>query len=256
MPSEILQFLISTGLIAIYFVLLWLVTRFYKPQSLEIKFAAPWKDAALAIGYVVGLFLVIGVVFFFLEGVAGVPIGTSRQFDIKRALSQWGVYATISFIPISLLIKTRKQSFETVGVTRKNMRLSLGMGLIISLLFLSFSTTPERLMDRLSAYNTLYAFIYYLSVGLGEELMFRGFLQLRCSIWLGEIKGLILASTIMALAHIPQRIFAVGLDPLQALASAASLIPFSLLMGFFMVRTRNILGPAILHTIAAWTSVL
>ena len=201
-------------------------------------------------------FSVIGVVFFILEEVAGVPIGTSGQFDIKRALSQWGVYAAISFIPISVLIKIRKQSFETVGLTRKNMRLSLGMGLILSLLFVFFSTTPERLMDRLFAYNSLYAFIYYLAVGLGEELMFRGFLQLRCSIWLGQIKGLILASTIMALIHIPQRVFAVGLDPLQALVSAVSLIPFSLLMGFFMLRTRNILGPSILHTIANWISVL
>ena len=86
MPSEILQFLISTVLIAIYFVLLWLVTRFYKPQSLEIEFAAPWKDAALSIGYVIGLFLVIGVVFFFLEGVAGVPIGISRARALSRRL--------------------------------------------------------------------------------------------------------------------------------------------------------------------------
>ena len=127
MLPEILQFLISTVLIAIYFVLIWLVTRFYKPKSLEVNFATPWKEASLAIGYVVGLFLVMGVVFFFLEDVAGVPVGTSRQFDIKRALSQWGVYATISLIPISLLIKIRKQSFETVGFTKKNMRLSLGM---------------------------------------------------------------------------------------------------------------------------------
>lgn len=121
---------------------------------------------------------------------------------------------------------------------------------------MSFSTTPERLIDRLFAYNTIYAFTYSLVVGLGEELMFRGLLQLRCSIWLGQIKGLILASTIMALMNIPGRIFAVGLDPLQALVSAASLIPFSLLMGYFMLRTRNILGSSILHTIANWISVL
>ena len=254
MPFEILQYLIFFPVV--YFVLIWLVTHFYKATSLEIRFTAPWKEAALATGYVVGLFVIIGVVFFFLEQNAGVPIGTSTEFDLRRALSQWGIYTIISIIPISVIIKAKKQSFETVGVNRKNTRLSLGIGLLLSLLPVSVSTTPERFLDRLFTYNTFYAFIYYLAVGLGEELMFRGFLQLRCSIWLGEIKGLILASTIMALAHLPQRIFAVGLGPLQALLSAMSLIPFSLLMGFFMLRTRNILGPAILHTITDWVSVL
>ena len=40
MPSAMLQFLISMGITAVFFVLTWFVTRFYKPESLEIKFAA------------------------------------------------------------------------------------------------------------------------------------------------------------------------------------------------------------------------
>lgn len=254
MHSEILQFSISMVITGFGFVLIWLVTKFYKAQSLEIRFATPRKEAMLAIGYVVGLFLIIGIVFFFLEQYAGAPIGTSRQFDLRRALSQWGVYATISIVPISIIIKIRKQSFEAVGVTMKNTILSLGIGLALSLLVISFNIS-EQFLGRLFAYSTLYAFINYLAVGLGEELMFRGFLQLRCSIWLGEIRGWILASAIMALIHLPQRIFAVGLDPLQALISAMSLMPFSLLMGFFMIRTQNILGPAVLHTIVNWINV-
>jgi len=256
MPSEILQFLLATIYTVGFFFLIWLITKFRKPEGLEIKFATPRKEAALATGYVVGLFLTLAVAVFFLAQSAGGSLGTPTQFDLQRALRQWAVYAIISFIPVSIIIKTRKQSFETVGVTGKNARLSVGIGLILSLLIVALSTTPERFLDRFFSNNTLHAFIYYLAVGFGEELMFRGFLQIRCSTWLGETKGLILASTIMALAHIPQRIFAIGLDPLQALGSALSLIPFSLLMGFFMLRTQNISGPAVLHTITDWVSVL
>jgi len=256
MSSEIEQFLMSIVFTAVFFFLIWLITKFHKPKSLEIKFATPWKEAALATGYVIGLFLILAMVFFFMVQSAGDPLGTPTQFDLQRALRQWGVYAVMSIIPISVIIKARKQRFETVGVTRKNLRLSVGIGLALSLLHVVLSTSPERFLDRFFSSNTLYAFIYYLAVGFGEELMFRGFLQLRCSMWLGEIRGLILASAIMALAHLPQRIFAVGLDPLQALVSALSLLPFSLLMGFFMLRTRNILGPTTLHTIANWVSVL
>jgi len=257
MSSEILWFSMSIAFTAVSVLVIWLLTKFRKPRGLEIKFDKPWLEGALAVGYVVGLFLILATVFFFLTQSAGGPLGgTSTQFDLRRALSQWGVYATISIIPILVIVKRRKQSFETVGVTRKNMRLSLGLGLLLSVSIIALSTTPERLLSRGVSWNSLYALIYYLAVGLGEELMFRGFLQLRCSNWLGEIRGFILASTIMALVHIPQRIFAVGLDPLEALVSALSLMPVSFLLGFLMLRTRNIAGPAALHTVANWISVL
>jgi len=256
MPYEILQFCMTVVYTASFLLLIWLITKFRKPKSLEIKFATPWKDAVLAIGYIVGVFLIFAVVFSYMVQSAGGPLGTPTQFDLRRALSQWTVYAIISIIPIFVIIKTKKQSFETVGVTKKNAGLSVGIGLLLSLLIVVLSTTPERFLDRFFSSNTLNAFIYFLAVGFGEELMFRGFLQLRCSIWLGEIRGLVLASAIMALIHIPQRIFAVGLDPLQALVSTVLLMPISLLFGFFMLRARNILGPTVLHTIVDWVSVL
>ena len=255
MAQEILQFLMQIVFTAAFFLLIWVITRFHKPKSLEIKFAAPRKDAVLAVGYVVGLFLIIAVIFSFLAQSAGGPLGPPEQFDFRRAISEWGVYAAMSFIPVFILLKIRKQSFETVGITKKNVRLSVGVGIVLSILVIILSTTPEQLQGNFFSGNTFYAFIYYLAVGFGEELLFRGFLQLRCSFWLGEIRGLILASTIMALIHLPQRVFAVGLDPLRALISALSLMPFSLLMGFLMLRTQNILGPSILHTVTNWVSV-
>lgn len=256
MSSEMSQVLISIFFTAIFFVLIWLVTRFYKPKSLEIEFTAPWKEAFLAIGCVLVIFLAVTVVFFFWSKSAGGAIGTPEQYDLLKALLEWGIYAMISFIPVLVIIKTRQQGFETVGITKKNLKLSIGVGLVLSLLFVSLSTTLERLPERLFTYNTFYAFIYYLAVGFGEELLFRGFLQLRCSIWLGETEGLVLASMIMAFIHLPQRIFVLGLDPLQALVSATLLMSFSLLMGFFMLRTQNISGPVVLHTIAGLVGIL
>jgi len=60
----------------------------------------------------------------------------------------------------------------------------------------------------------------------------------------------------MALVHLPQRIFVIGLNPLQALVSAASLIPSSLFAGYLMIRTQNVIGPTVVHTTANWIDVL
>jgi membrane protease YdiL (CAAX protease family) len=46
-----------------------------------------------------------------------------------------------------------------------------------------------------------------------------------------------------------------GLNPLAALVSSASLLPISLLMGYVLLRTENIVAPAIFHTFADWVGI-
>jgi membrane protease YdiL (CAAX protease family) len=255
MAYEALQFLVSIGFMAVFFVVTWLITKFYKPEEVEIRFDAPWKEAVLAIEYVTIAFLALAIVFFLRERSIGGPIGVPSQFDLRSAVLEWGIYAIVSLIPVSVIIKARRQGFKTVGVTKKNWRISIATGIVLSLLYLVISTIPTQFLTRLFTYNGFSALIYFLSVGFGEELLFRGFLLLRCSTWLGETRGLILASTIFAFVHLPQRIFALGLDPSQAIVSAIMLLPISLLLGYFMLRTRNVLGPALLHTVVNLISI-
>ena len=257
MPSEgLLVLLFSLFSTAIFFLITWVITRFYRPKKLEAKFAVPRKEVLLSIAYVIAVFIVLAVVFFFMSQSIGRPIGTSEEYDISRVLYEWGIYAMISFIPVFAILKIRHQSFQSVGLAKTNWRLSIGVGLLLSAFFLAFNTTPERFLDRVFTFNTLYGFMYYLAVGFGEEFLFRGFVQLRCSDWLGETKGLAVASVLMAFAHLPQRIFVVGQNPIEAVFSAVLLIPISLLMGFLMLRTQNVLGPTVLHTMMGMTNIL
>ena len=257
MPSEgLLVLLFSLFSTAIFFLITWVITRFNRPKKLEAKFAVPRKEALLGIAYVIAAFLVLAGVFFFWSQSIGRPIETSEEYDVSRVLYEWGVYALISFIPVFAILKIRHQNFQSVGLAKTNWRLSIGVGLLLSACFLAFNTTPERFLDRVFTFNALYCFMFYLAVGFGEELLFRGFLQLRCSDWLGETKGLAVASLLMAFAHLPQRIFVAGQNPVQAILSATFLIPISLLMGFLMLRTQNVLGPTVLHTMMDMSNIL
>ncbi len=260
MPFGISEVLMWVFLAAFPFFAIWLMTKYHKAENLKVNFVKPRKEASLAIVYVFTCFLIIAVIFFILYQSAGGPIGTPKEYSLRRALSEWALYAAIFIIPILVIVRARHQIFETVGITRKNMRFSIAVGFVAGIAFslpvLGLSKTLQDLLEKLFTTNSFYGLVYYLAVGFGEELMFRGFLQLRCCSWLGETKGLIFASTIMALGHLPERIFAVGLDPMQALVSAISLLPISLVLGFLMLKTRNTLGPAILHTMIDWVSVL
>lgn len=60
----------------------------------------------------------------------------------------------------------------------------------------------------------------------------------------------------MAFAHLPQRMFVMGFDPALALASVVSLLPLSLLFGAMFLRTQNIVGGGLFHTILDVSSIL
>ncbi|MFQ6085065.1 MAG: CPBP family intramembrane glutamic endopeptidase [Candidatus Bathyarchaeia archaeon] len=229
-------------------------------KELGVYFAEPRKDAYISIGFVMLIWVSVTGVFYLLGQVPGgqEALRPTTEFRLSNSVFQWFKYALLSIIPISLILRARGQSLDSVGLTQRNAGTSVGIGLLLSALLVSiviWDLSAERFVQVLLSSASFYAFIYYLAVGLGEELMFRGFLQLRCSIWLGEIRGWLLASVIMALIHLPQRIFVMRLELFQALGSALSLIPVSLLFGFIFLRTRNILGPALLHDVFDWVSI-
>jgi len=259
MPPDVLEILATLAIDALLFppviLVTWLATKRHKVTDLKTDFTNPRREALLSIAVVLSIALILTAYIFSLYQSKGGPTGTPTEFYLKGALFQWGIYAIFFIFPVVAAIKLRHQGLETVGITRKNAWFSTGLGIVFAL-GLSAFVTPIFISDSSKVFTSsaFYGFIYFSAVGFGEELLFRGYLQIRCISWLGAVKGLVLASVIMAFMHLPQRMFAVGLDPLQAVASAVSLIPISLTLGYLMLRTKNTLGPAVMHTILDWAS--
>ncbi|HEY8889509.1 MAG TPA: CPBP family intramembrane glutamic endopeptidase [Clostridium sp.] len=161
--------------------------------------------------------------------------------------------------PILIMKKVRKETWATTGVSKHNYKESILIGailgiitLVIVILYSSTSLSVIRGNLNLSAFWALFNFAV---AGFAEEFMYRGYLQIRLMEWIGKWKGLILTSMVMALIHIPQRM-AYGLSPNEAIISAVLLIPMSLIMGYTMIKTENILAPGIYHTFYNWINVL
>jgi membrane protease YdiL (CAAX protease family) len=166
----------------------------------------------------------------------------------------------IILMPILITKKVRKESWESTGVSTHNLRASMLIGAVLAIIILAevllFGHKSCAEIYQKLTMSSLWAFAYYAVVGISEEFMFRGYLQMRLMEWLGTWKGWVLTSILMALIHIPQRMVFMGLAPLEAVTSSILLIPISLTLGYIMIKTENIAAPAIYHTFADWVNVL
>jgi len=243
--------------------LVYLLTRFLpcdreRPRFDDPRRAAVWGLVAVLIGWI----LVAGLFLAFTQGepsAAPEPEAPAVLFGPGRAISQ-ALVALLAFGPIVLFLKLQHQDWPSAGVTRRNLRCALIVGLVLgfvataAVLFFT-DRSPGEILAGLGA-SHFWAFATFLSVGFGEEFAFRGYLQTRLEAWLGWWQGWAVASVLMALAHVVQRITFVGLAPGEALLDSLTLVPTSLFMGWVMLRTRNVVAPGLAHTFADWVGTL
>lgn len=157
---------------------------------------------------------------------------------------------------VLIAMKVRKESWQSAGVTKNNLGKSILLGCLLGIItIVTCGPCLTGILGGVMNMNHFWAFLQYMVVGFSEEFAFRGYLQTRLVAWLGRWQGWLLASVMMALIHIAQRVYILGFDATTALLSSAALIPISLFMGFVMLRTENIVAPAISHTFADWVGV-
>lgn len=157
--------------------------------------------------------------------------------------------------PAILVLRSRRESLDSVGITTHNLSKSLILGsLLAAATVLTCSDCLKGINAGLNA-NHFWALLQFTVVGISEEFLYRGYLQSRLMAYLGQWRGWLVASILMALVHIAQRMVVGGLNPVAALISSAALIPISLFLGYVFLRTENIAAPAIFHTFADWVGV-
>lgn len=243
-------FLVCEG-IFIYFVTRWLKFR-YLPWS----YPNPRQSAWVAIGTAFLPLFLLGLFSLASAPAAGEAVETPVSLELKESPSTVinGLIAYLIVLnPVLIAMKLRKESWQSAGVTRNNLGKSILLGCLLGLItIVTYRPCVTGILSGVMNMNHFWAFLQYTVVGFSEEFAFRGYLQTRLAAWLGRWQGWLVASVMMALIHIAQRVYMSGFDATTAFLSSAYLIPISLSMGFVMLRTENIVAPAISHTFADW----
>ena len=226
----------------------------YKEQSfLDVKKSSISALITLALGWVAvsGLFL--------LFTATGISSGNHQEFHLENVIRQL-IVSAVFFGPCLIMMRVRHETWATSGITKLNIGKSFLLGIVLSTFIFLFNIITKHLdlgqvLHAIISPSKLWALATFLVVGISEEFGFRGYLQTRLVLWLGKTWGWLLASTLMALGHIIQRMAIMGMSGVNALLSSLALIPISLLFGYIMLRTENIVAGALLHAFIGWNSV-
>lgn len=224
-----------------------IITKYFPFQSQDYQFNNVKKSAFCSILIITAELMITLAYLIIIDNYFG---KISKYILLLRSCT-----CVLFTVIVLLVVLHEKESLQSIGITKENLLKSVILGVILGALFFTFyniALANNKPINILTA-ASLNSFISFLFVGFEEEIVFRGYFQIRLISWLGTTKGLLITAIIFSFYHLPVNVFFKGMELQPALISCASIIPLSLMFGYIMIKTKNIAGVAILHTVIDWT---
>lgn len=225
------------GVIAV----IWLaqLSKGFKPKPLGFRY--PRRE-----GYVsLGLFTLILVFsFFFYTSVA-------KPADPTGWLWQRLAVAGISALPFILALLVRGQPPRSAGWGRAMLGPSFRVGLALAFLTIFLSGKIFSLINGVSL-SEMVALLAWVGISLVEESIFRGYLQLRLSAWLGDGWGWLACAGLFVVWQVPRLMT----NPANLLVSLVLAAVQGSILGWLARKSGHVLGGALYRLISEWAGYL
>jgi len=200
---------------------------------------------------------VIALVWFFYRAV----------FRFPEAIDELLVKPLVFLLPVFLWLRFKeRKSWDSLGISRKNLSKSLLIGFCLGLLFAAEGVVVSALKYKELVFNPknlgflgLAGYgLLSLTTGFSEEVLNRGFLMNRLwKKWGNEYLANFGSSFLFALMHLPAAIFVLKYQlPYDFLTHELSIFVLGFADGFVFARTKNIFAPTISHALWNWSVIL
>jgi len=179
--------------------------------------------------------------------------GDSLQYD-ETTLAGLGVRLGISLavlLVMLLVLRLRKHPLSSLRWNRPMLMPGVQLGLAVGFLSLFLQNKLVQLFNGISM-DQGYALLFWAGIGLAEETIFRGYVQLRLEAWLGKRWGWLATSglsTLWLLLFISDQPLAVLLPRLGLMFLQA------LVLGWMAQRSRGLPGNIIYRAISGWLMI-
>ncbi len=165
----------------------------------------------------------------------------------------------ILLLPAFIALRYSKQKLTDIAVTRKNLGKNLALGILTSLILILFlGVLSPFLGGGFAGFSgaTGYLLLSYVIIGLGEEIVFRGYIQTRLVAFRGSAVGVGVTSLCYAAYNFPLGYFCFSGNITLALVYGFWRFSSGLLYGYTFHKGQNVLSSTIVHIFLVWGGLL
>lgn len=200
--------------------------------------------------------LALGLFVLYCGAMAVSGLANDYLTTLERTLS--GTIINFCFAGIVLLfLAVKKQGVETVGLKQGNRKLSLIMGLVLAAILFFCNCLSDIIFEGqvfVPLNAILIYIIYFFSVSLCEEIIFRGYILTRLyGIVRNVYIDILLSGVLFVLMHFPFRMIAYNMTFFELASNVpymADLFVTSLVLSFIRVKSDSLYGAIIPHWIS------
>jgi membrane protease YdiL (CAAX protease family) len=169
--------------------------------------------------------------------------------DLLQAL----ILAGVCLLPFLVALVARDQPIRSIGWNPALLTPGLQMGMAMALLTIFLR---NRVMFVLSGLATpvIGSLPIALGIALAEETIFRGYIQMRLTWWLGAWPGMVLSAALFTLWHLPAWL---NTQPVETILYLCGLTFINgLVLGWIMRKSRTVAAPALYRAVSIWMNLL
>ncbi len=215
-----------------------------------IEFRFPRREAT----YALSLFAVI--FFFAFQYYSSDIFRFLREFSAAfpgGVLAEQMLLAVICLVPFILALILRGQPILSVGWQKENLRAGLIVGLMAIVVTIFLRGKFLTLLKGVSPAETGLLPVW-LILTFAEEMIFRGYIQLRFDSFLGKKWGWLAAAGLFILWQLPGKLWSMPAAQIWQPILVASIQ--GLICGWMMKKTGHVLAPALYRALSGWLALI
>lgn len=219
----------------------WIVNILKLLRGRTVLFRYPRREGVVAL-VLFAAALIVAVTFY----LGGVKNAFNPGAGLLQPLYQRLTLAAICAILFGIALVVRQQPWRSAGISRPFIP-ALEFGLALALLTIFLRNKIYTLIAGVQP-EQWSALAACLGLALLEESIFRGFIQLRLSAWLGERWGWLATAGLFTLWNLPRLTGAWDV----ILMNAGLILAQAVLLGWVMQKSGHILAPGLYRAVAEW----
>ncbi len=180
---------------------------------------------------------------------------TKSTFANINALTAALIFSAAIIFPVGISLFIRKQPLLSIGLSKPGLKIGLQTGAVLVILVIFLQGKIFDIINGLSQGAFLTLAVAFVAV-LGEEVVFRGYIQPRFAAWLGEKWGILAAIFLYLAWWALPAIGAYSGDGLQLLGGFLYRITLAFLLSWIMKKTGSLLTPMLYHTAHLWLAFM